>query len=519
MSMQAEIWAEIRRLSLVEKVSISEIARRLRVSRKTARKALASEVCPQRIKAIADRPSKLDTFRDYINERLEKYPQLPASVVYEEIKGRGYGGKLRILEEYLQGLKKKTKESFLRIETLPGEYAQVDWANCGTVQIGKAIRKLSCFVMVLSFSRLMYLEFTLSQCLEDFIACHINAFKFFGGVTKKVLYDNLKTVVLSRLGNNIQFNPKFMEFAGIYLFEPRLCNPRRGNEKGKVESGVKYIRSSFLSGRETKSAWPAIKGDAIGWLKATANVRMHRTTRERPLDRFEKEQSFLAALPLVDYDASIIRTVKATSQALLHFDGNAYSVPYSLAYKPLTLKALPDTIRIFDGTKEVAEHKRSYERGLAIEDPKHYEGLLAIKRKAHASKIKDSFLTLGDLAKAYLEGLIKADLNLPHHLAQIMDWVRLYGKTEVLQAIDHALSFKAFGSAYLQNIILQQRAARGLKETSPIIIPAKPAWTQLSVEEQDLSLYDEMFEEQPTINDERSRTIVEEKNHDQKTTA
>ena len=273
---------------------------------------------------------------------------------------------------------------------------------------------------------------------------------------KKILYDNLKTVVLSRLGNDIQFNPKFMEFAGVYLFEPRLCNPRRGNEKGKVECGIKYIRSSFLSGRETRTAWPAIKGEAAVWRDETANVRLHRTTRERPIDRFEKEKPLLGALSANDYDASIIRSAKATSQALIHFDGK----------------------------KEVAAHKRSYERGLAI------------KRKAHASKIKDSFLNLGELAKAYLDGLIKAELNLPHHLSQIMDWVRLYGKTEVLQAIDRALGFNAFGAPYLKNIILQQRAARGLKETPPIVIPAKPAWTQLSVEEQDLSLYDEMFEEE-----------------------
>ncbi len=505
--MQPQIWAEIRRLNLVEKVSISEIARRLTISRKTVRKALASEICPQRIQAATVRPSKLDPFRDYINERLAKYPKLPAGVLFRELKDRGYSGKLRILEAYVAGIKKKTEEAFLRIETLPGEYAQVDWANCGIVQIGNAIRKLSCFVMVLSFSRMIYLEFTLSQCLEDFIQCHINAFKFFGGVTKKILYDNLKTVVLSRLGNNIQFNPKFMEFAGIYLFEPKLCQPGCGNEKGKVECGIKYIRSNFLSGMETRTAWPAIKGEAIKWRDETANVRRHRTTRERPIDRFEREKPLLGTLPPVDYDAAIIRSVKATSQALIHFDGNAYSAPHTLAYKPLTLKASPDDIRLFDGKKQVAEHKRSYERGMMIEDPKHYEELLAIKRKAHASKIKDSFLNLGDLAKAYLEGLIKAELNLPHHLSQIMDWVRLYGKTEVLQAIDHALRFNAFGAAYLKNIILQQRAARGLKEMPPIVIPAKPAWTQISVEEQDLSLYDEMFEEkEEKINDQEANS-------------
>lgn len=496
MSMQAQIWAEIRRLSLVEKVSVSEIARRLLVCRKTVRTALAAAACPQRIKANVARPSKLDPFREHITERLAKYPRLPANVLFNEIKARGFTGKLRIIERCVSKLKKKTSESFLRIETLPGEYAQVDWANCGIVQIGNAVRKLSCFVMVLSFSRMLYLEFTLSQCLEDFIQCHLNAFKFFGGVTRKILYDNLKTVVLSRLGANIQFNPKFMEFAGSYLFEPKLCNPGRGNEKGKVEGGIKYIRSSFLSGKETRTAWPGIQGEAVIWRDDTANVRSHRTTRERPIDRFEKEKPLLSKLSAVDYDAAIVRSLKAASQALIHFDGNSYSAPYSLAHQPLTLRAYPDKIILFDDRKQVARHKRSYERGVVVEDPKHYEELLAIKRRAHASKLKDTFLCLGESAKSYLDGLLKADLNLPHHLSQIMDWVRLYGKTEVLQAIDHALNFNAFGAAYLKNIILQQRAARGLKETPPIVIPAKPAWTELSAEEQDLSLYDEMFEEQ-----------------------
>lgn len=129
-SMQPQVWAEIRRLNLIEKVSISEIARRLRVSRKTVRKALATEICPQRIPATTSRVSKLDPFKDYLNERLVKYPKLPANVLFREIKAQGYNGKLRILEEYVGGVKRKTKEPFLRIETLPGEYAQVDWANC-----------------------------------------------------------------------------------------------------------------------------------------------------------------------------------------------------------------------------------------------------------------------------------------------------------------------------------------------------------------------------------------------------
>ena len=505
--MQTETWAEIRRLGLIEKLPISGIARRLRLSRKTVRRALQSEIPPER-KQRRRRPSKLDSYKEYINERLGEYPGLPATVIFEEITSRGYTGKMRILWEYVSSIREKKREVFFRIETLPGEYAQVDWANCGVVQIGNAVRKLSCFVMVLSYSRMMYLEFTLSQCMEDFLRCHINAFKFFGGVTKKILYDNVKTVVLSRLGKDIRFNPKFMEFAGVYLFDLRLCNPGRGNEKGKVESGIKYIRSNFLSGRKIKMAWPDIQCDARSWRDATANVRIHGTTREKPIDRFEKEKPLLMRMPSKDYDASIIRAVKANSQALIHFDGNVYSVPFTLAYKPLLIKATAYEIRIFKDSKQVALHKRNYERGMVIEDPKHYEGLLATKKKALFCKMKDSFLKLGDSAKEYLSGLIKTELHLPHHLYEIMECVRLYGRTEVLQAIEHALKFKAFGAPYLKNIILQQRASRGIKETPPIIIFSKPAWTQLNVEEQDLSLYDDLFEAE----EEEEEEAMEEKN-------
>lgn len=490
--MNAEVWAEIRRLSKVENLSISEIARRMGMDRKTIRQAMGSEELPHRLPTT--RTSKLDPYKDHLKERLKEYPRLSGTVLFEEIKRLGYGGGITMLRDFLYSLRQNVKEVYLRIETLPGELAQVDWANCGQVQIGNAIRKLSCFVIVLSYSRMMYLEFTLSQSLEDFVACHLHAFQFFGGLTRKALYDNLKTVVLARVGSTPCFNPKFMEFAGTYLFEPILCNPGRGNEKGKVESGIKYVRGNFLAGKSLIS-WPQIQIEASRWRDEMANVRIHGTTRERPIDRFEKEKPHLQKLPDKEYDPSIIKTLRATSQALVYFDGNAYSVPYQFAYKGLILKASTYEVFIFNGADLVSKHRRSFERGVVVEDPKHFEGILATKKKAFVSKLVDSFLSLGEMPKTYLEGLIKSELNVNHHIAQIMECVRLYGKTEILQAIDHALKFCAFGAPYLKNIILQQRTSRGILEISPIIIPTKPSWTELSVEEQDLSLYDELFEE------------------------
>lgn len=492
--MDAELWATIRRLFEVEKLSKKAIAKRLGIARWTVRRALTwAGGPPKESRGAKPRPSKLDPFKGYLAERLKDYPELSAAKLWIEIKSKGYGGGDTILREWVNEIRPSKKEAYLRIETLSGEFAQVDWMNVAAITVGNAKRKLSAFVMVLSWSRMIYIEFTLSQCLEDFLACHQNAFRFFGGIPKKCLYDNLKAVCLYRHGPEIRFNPKFMELAGVFGFEPVLCNVRRGNEKGKVENSIKYVRSSFLAGREILS-WAKCQMEADHWRDEVANVRIHGTTRERPITRWEEEKRHLRTLPEKEFDCSIVRPVKATSQALVRFDGNSYSVPSAWAYKSVTLKATAYEIKIFDSTRLLAGHSRSYERGVVIENPKHYEGLVAVKKEAQAAKAKDAFLTLAPEAGVYLKGLMQTDLNAPHHIARIMEYVRLYGKSEVLQAIIHALRFRAFGADYVKNIILQQRASRGAKEIDPITLTKKPEWANLSVEEPDLSLYDELFD-------------------------
>jgi transposase len=434
----------------------------------------------------------LGSYKPYLAERLKAYPRLPAPVLLRELKTQGFAGSLRILQNYLQSLRSKTKEVFLRIETAPGEQAQCDWANIGAISIGKARRKLSAFVMVLAWSRMMYVEFTLSQSLEDFVQCHINAFRAFGGIVKKVLYDNLKQVVLSRLGAEIRFNPRFMEFAGVFGFEPVPCNIRRGNEKGKVENGIYFLRVNFLPGRPLR--WPDINREVQSWLQETANVRLHRTTQERPMDRWEREKLFLLGLPARPYDAAIVRDVRSSHQALVRFDSNLYSVPHRYAYKTLLLKATALEVRLFLDTQEVAVHPRSYDRGQLVDDPKHYEGILATKRKHFHHILRKRFLELGETAKAFLEGLIQAEVHPVRHLQQILNLVSVYGNKEVLGAMRHAMACNAFGGVYVQNILFQRRAAQGLPDLAPLEIPQRPEWNDIQTEEPDLSIYDQALE-------------------------
>ena len=491
LGMNAEVWAQIKKLMAIERLSLTEIGRRVGLDRKTVRRALLSETLPV-THLSRPRPSKLDPFKGWVQERIKEYPRLCGEVVLREIQRQGYTGKIRILNEYLAGLKSKEKEVFLRIETPAGEQGHVDWANCGSVQIGNAWRKLSCFVMVLSYCRMMYIEFTLSQCEEDFLQCHLNAFKYFGGYPRKILYDNLKLVVLSRVGSQIKFNPKFMEFAGMFGFEPVPCNVARGNEKGKAESGIYYIRRNLLDGK--KIAWPEIRSLGRLWLDQTANVRLHRTTRQKPVDLWEQEKPHLLPLPQWDYDASILRPVCSTHQALVRFDGNAYSVPHAYARKSLELRATMDAVRLLSEGKEIARHPRCYDRGSVIEDLKHFAGILATKKKAMAQRLLNSFMELGPQAGDYVEGLCSTHAQYGRHVARIMELVAAYGKAEVLEAMAAAFEFRAFGAAYVQNILMQKRNAKGLKEILPITIPQKPSWNEILTEEPDLSIYDKLMD-------------------------
>lgn len=334
---------------------------------------------------------------------------------------------------------------------------------------------------------------TLSQRTEDFMAAHVNAFRYFGGVPKHINYDNLKTVVLSRVGADIRFHPRFMDFAGYYLFKPVPCGVRKAHEKGKVESGIKYVRSAFLAGRVI-SSHAQVQAEAERWLAEECNVRIHGTTRERPLDCLETDRAGLMPLPANDYDCAATASARATSQAIVHFDSNRYTVPFGFAGRTLTIKAWPRRVAVYSGARLLASHVRCYEKYRVIEDPRHYAGLQAQRKKAQMSLLVESFLALGPDSREYLRGLSAAELSLQGQLGKIMSMAGQYGKDEVNLAIARALKHHAYGAHFIQNIILQQRAARNMPVPQPVVLTKKPQWTKVAVEETDMALYDQLFE-------------------------
>lgn len=479
------VWAEIRRLHVVQKLSRAEIARRLELDRQTVSRALASEGMPKYRRA--SRGSLLAPHLDAIRTRLREYPNLSAARLFAELKGAGYTGGYTAVKEAVSGLKAREVELFVRRETEPGQEAQVDWASFGTLEIDGTRRPLSCFVMVLGYSRAIFVRFTLTQQLEQFLASHLEAFKFFGGVPHRILYDNLRSVVLARAGSTIRFHPRFSEFAGICAFEPRPCGVRRGNEKGKVERAIQYVRTSFFEGLKFRDL-ADLNARADRWRDGTANVRLHAVTRERPSDRLPRDRTHMLALPARPVDVDVVRPVTASSQCLVRFDGNAYSVPFAHARRPLLLRATPANIRIYDRDELVAEHVRSWSRHRIFERPEHVRPILDRKRAARSAKSRDLLLALCVEGRAYLDGLLATGRRVDQHLRQIGELCDAHGRTVVAGAIAEALARGLFAAGYVEQLVL----ARSPKPAvAAVPLDHAPALADVRVSPHSLEVYDD----------------------------
>jgi transposase len=496
-----ETWAAIRHLFHLEKLPKKAIARKLGLDPKTVRKALKRESFSPAV--IQPRTSKLDGYKEKIRQLLDQDSDLSAVRIHQEIQKLGYPGGISILRNYLATFRTSSK-TFLSIRTTPAEEAQADWAYAGTV----ASQRVYCFLMVLSFSGLLYLQFFPSQILEHFLTGHLRAFHLFQGVPKKIRYDNLLSVVLQRFGSTIQFNPRFLAFAAHYLFDPSPCNIKSPHEKGRVERMIRYVKSNFLAGR-TFLSLSDLNLQAAAWREEVANDRIHGTTGKRPRDLFtQQEQSLLTPLPKTDYDTRLTLAVKSTSQSLVKFETNRYSVPFAYASRMLTLKADDQWVSLYDKENLIAQHPRSQQKYQSIEDPRHYQGLLSSKPHGAYFKHRDALLALGETAHRYLELLTKTELRLPLQIKKIVHLVDLYGKAEVLEAMDHALHYNALGHEYLHNIIQANRRKRAA--TQPLGSPSSKINPDLIrstwVEERDPSLYDSHFQSQEADNHEDPKT-------------
>jgi transposase len=479
-----ELFARIKNYHEQKGLNAAQIARELSLDPRTVARWLAQKGFQQR--KSRPRASKLDPYKNSIVRMLEAHPYT-ATQVFQRIQEEGFDGRYSIVKRYVRKVRPRGAPAFLKLEFAPGECVQVDWGSYGPVRVGETQRRLSFFVMVLCHSRQMYLEFTVSQTMEHFLACHQNAFSFFGGVTRKIMVDNLKSAVLKRtLGEAPLLNPRYLDFANHYGFTVAPCGVGKGNEKGRVENGVGYVKKNFLAGLELPD-FHALNPAAHNWLATIANVRIHGETRKRPADMLQEELPCLLPLPPFPYDIATVTQVRASSQFRIPLDTNHYSVPAEYAGARLTLKTYPDRLCIYNQDKLIARHNRSYDRHKDIEDPDHPKELLVQRRKAQDQKIFMRFLALSTRSHDYFLELEKRRLNPRHHLRKIVALSEIYGSQSVAKAMEDAFVFQAFSCEYIANL-LEQRA-RLRPEPSALHLTRREDLLEIEVEQPDLTIY------------------------------
>jgi transposase len=450
-----QTFCQIRALAQEKKFSAEQIAAELNLNVKTAEKWMARTTYQQR--RSVKRSSKLDPFKRQIIAMLERYASYTAQQILQEVRTHGYQGGYSILKEFVRVVRPVRKPAYLTLQFAPGECAQVDWGNFGSITVGATRRRLSFFVMVLCYSRMMYLEFTLSQAMEQFLSCHQHAFEFFGGVPEKVMIDNLKTGVLEHpLGEKALFHPRYLDFAARYGFNAVACGVRKANEKGRVENGVGYVKKNFLAGLELPS-FVAINPAASQWLRTVANVRLHGETHRKPLDLFAEEKMRLKPLPPLAYDCAALQPVSATPRCRIVFQTNRYSIPHLYAGQKLTLKIYPERLCIYHHETLIATHPRSYERRQDIHNPDHTKELLAQRLKARQQTLLLAFLNLSPRAREYYRKLEEKRLNAPHHMQKIVALSEIYGLDPLARALEDALTFEAYGCEYIANLLEQRQ--------------------------------------------------------------
>lgn len=486
--------AEVLRLYFAEKLSQRRIASRLSIHRQS----VAALIARQRVRLARPqeppRPSILAPCYERIESLLREDPARSAVNVLQKLRLASYKGGLTILKDYLRTRRPESEpKAYLSLEFLPAQAAQVDWGDFGD-PFGWG-RKLWCFVMVLCWSRMLYLEFTLSANFESFLRRHENAFRFFGGVPQEIWYDNLATAVAERKQKLIRFNPRFLAYSGFHGFKPVACNKAAGWEKGRVEDGVKYIRYNFWPGRSSPDPGN-LNLQGFEWRDQFANKRLHAATRKIPELVYGEEKSLLRPWR-EGFETDEVRSLKVSPQFRVSFDANEYSVPWRLSGRILTLKADDHAVNLWSGTKRITAHLRSWKKGEAIVNAKHAEGLVQTKPGASPHSEIEAVKALGPHATRYLEFLGAQTRSLRHELSHLMTLITIYGSEALEQTIGRALELGIVGSEHLERLLEQSEnpashpAPLKLSDPRLVIPPQTP----------DLRAYDRLLFEPPGQNE------------------
>jgi transposase len=482
-----ETRVQIRHYFYAEHWKIGTIARELNVHPDAIRNAIESDrfnrTQPMRVCIT-------DPYMEFVRQTLDQHPRLRATRIYQMIRERGYTGGVIQLRRAVALLRPPVREPFLRLQAFPAEQAQVDWAHFGHVAVGRARRALSCFVITLSWSRALYLEFFFDQTMENFLRGHVHAFEDWSGQPRVILYDNLRSAVLERRGNEIHFNPRLMELCAHYHFVARPCQVRAGNQKGRVERAIRYVRESFWAGRSFITLAECNR-QALVWRDQVAHQRRWPGDDNRTVaDAFTEEQPRLLPRPAHPFPTDLVVPVRAAKTIYVRFDLNDYSIPPEAVGRQLTLLASDTLVRILEGAVEVGRHHRSYDRHQIVLDPAHIKALTKMKRKAFDATPSGRLAIAVPESKTLIDLAFAQGESAGSQTVQLLKLLDLYGPAAVRRAIGEALERntpRASSVAFL--LRKQQRSSPALLAVD---LSRHPEAQSIEVRPHNLETYDEL---------------------------
>jgi transposase len=460
-----EIQTDILSRHFAKKQTVRAIARELGINRKSVARVVDRSSVVLGIQS-SKRASRLDDFKPNVLKLIEEDPDTTVMVLLQRIRGLGYDGGYTVLREWVKAQRIRSQpkaEAFFKMTFAVGEAAQVDWGEFQDV-FGDGV-KIHCFVMVLCYSRLLYIEFTRSEKFEEFIRCHENAIRYFDNcVPIEGWYDNLPTAVSERMGKLTRFNSRFLAYAGHHHLKPYACNLAKGNEKGRVENGVKYIRLNFWHNRKFRD-FSDLCAQAAEWRDETANLREHRATRKIPRLVFEhEEKALLQKANLAPYDTDEVFSEEIRPDFHIIYETNQYSVPWTLVGCVATVRIDALEIRVYYQDHLVTRHARCYvKHQRPFTKPEHEQGLKETKpqgKNAHIHWQIETLESYGPPLKQYLECLRHSHRSLRHEVSRLLALGTIYGAGVLSETVESLLKRGTIGTEQIELALRHREKSR-----------------------------------------------------------
>jgi len=491
MTISPEVEAQILRYYHAEKWTAGTIAAQLRVHHTAVARVLSQAGLPR--SGRPPRPSRIDPYLPFIRQTLETFPTLTASRLHAMVRERGYRGCHSHFRYLISCHRPRpAAEAYLRLRTLPGEQGQVDWAHFGHLTIGRARRPLMAFVMVLSYSRQIFLRFFLDARLESFLRGHAEAFAVWSGVPRVLLYDNLKSAVLERRGDAIRFHPTLIDFAKHHRFDPRPVAVARGNEKGRVERAIRYVRDNFFAGRDVADV-ETLNTQADEWCRGiAADRRCPGQDAISVREAFAEETPRLMPLPDNPYPLIEQVAVKVGKTPYIRFDLNDYSIPHTHVRRWLTVLADPREVRIADAGQILARHPRSYDKGQQIEDEAHIRALVEQKRAGRRHRAADRLFQAAPASETLFMRAAERGGNLRGIAAGLIQLLQRYGAAELQAAILEALDRDVPHPNAVRFALERRRQDRHQPPPIAVDLPPHVQARDIPVRPARLELYDQL---------------------------